>query len=135
MNEEKAVITDLSEVRKQKENQAYLKFAEFIVKQIDEGKTKEDILHMILKINGGLKADPREMQYFSDLVDIVFRWHYKNKGKEFQTPIRELLDQMIDNQKYLYKGKDGKKYATRADLNAADENYKNQMYRKNPKNM
>ena len=136
MNEERTVITDLSQLRKIEENEPYLKFAESIIKEIEQGKTRDEVVHMILAARGGLTADPREMKYFTDAVDIVYRWYYKNKGKEFHKAVSELLDKMDENQKYLYKGKDGKDYATRAELEAANEQYNNQMYKHNStKNM
>ena len=138
MNNEKkkAIITDLSQLRKKDENQPFLHFAEEIIKQIELGKTKEEVLYMILDISGGLKTDPREMKYFTDMVDIVYKWYYKNEGREMKTALKDLLIKMEENQKYLYKGKDGKTYATRAELEEANEYYKNQICAKNPsKNM
>ena len=135
-DEEKTIITDLSQVRKLEENKPYLNFAESIIKEIKRGKTRDEVVHMILAARGGLVADPREMKYFTDMVDIVYRWYYKSEGKEFHEAVSELLDKMDENQKYLYKGKNGKDYATRAELEAANEEYKNQMYEKNStKNM
>ena len=131
MNKEKAIVTDLSIIRKLEENKPYLNFAESIIRQINEGKSKDEVLHMILAAKGGLVADQREMKFFTDMVDIVFRWYYKNKGNESQAALVELIEEMDENQKYLYKGKDGKDYATRAELEAANEEYKN----KSTKNM
>ena len=131
MNKEKATVTDLSIIRKLEENKPYLDFAESIIRQIKDGKSKDEVLHMILAAKGGLVADQREMKFFTDMVDIVFRWYYKNKGNESQVALVELVEEMDKNQKYLYKGKDGKDYATRAELEAANEEYKN----KSTKNM
>ncbi len=125
-NEEKAVVTDLSQIIKEEENKPYLDFAKLIIEEIKQGKTKDEILQRILNARGGLEADQREMKYFTDMVDIVYEWYSKNSGNEFQTAVRELLTSMEENQKYLYKGKDGKDYATRTELEAANE-----MYRKN----
>lgn len=125
MNKEKALITDLSQLRKQEEKEPFLIFAETIIKQIKLGKNRDEILHMILKADGGLEADPREMKYFTDLVDIVYKWYYENDGKEFQDTVKELLEEMDANQKYLYNGKNGKNYATRASLDEADKDYMN----------
>lgn len=130
-NNEETIITDLFSIRMQEENQPYLKFAELILKQIKMGKTKDEIIHKILETRGGLEADPREIKYFTDMVDIVFKWHNKNNSKEFQEAIKELLIEMDKNDKYLYIGKDGKNYATRADLDEANEIYVNQSYKNN----
>jgi len=130
-NNEETIITDLFSIRMQEENQPYLKFAELILKQIKMGKTKEEIIHKILETRGGLEADPREIKYFTDMVDIVFKWHNKNKSKEFQKAVNELLIEMDKNDKYLYTGKDGKNYATRTALNEANEIYVNQSYKNN----
>ena len=127
-NEEKHNVTDLPQIRKQEEDKSYLEFAEKIVEQIEKNKTKEEILHMILEANGGLKTDPREMKYFTDMVDIVFDWYFENVGKELDEAIAALLVKMEEAPKYLYKGNDGKDYATRTELEEANENYK-----KNPK--
>ena len=135
-NKEKAIITDLSQLRKKEEDRPYLRFAKLIFEQINQGKTRDEVLRMILKANEGLKADPREMKYFTDMVDIVFKWYYQKEEKEFKITLEDLIEEMDKNQKYLYKGKDGKDYATRAELDEANENYKNQKFKKDTtKNM
>ena len=116
----KAIITDLSQLRKQEEYKPYLNFAKTIIEEIKQGSTKDEVLHRILENRGGLRADPREMQYFIDMVDIVYEWYFKNKGKESQASIMELLDKMDKNPKHSYKGEDGNYYATRAELEAAN---------------
>ena len=128
-NEERHNVTDLPLIRKQEIDQPYLDFAKEIVKLIKQGETKEAILHEILSVRGGLEADPREMQFFTDMTNIVYEWYRKIEGQEFKDAIKELLAKMEENQKYLYKGKDGNDYATRAELEAANEDYVN---RKNP---
>ena len=130
-NDGKAHITDLTEIKKQKEYQPFLKFTELVLEQIKLGNTRDDIVLKILDIRGGLKSNPREIKYFEDMVDLIFEC-YKNKGRDFKPNDKELLSRMNDNQKYLYKGEDGNYYATRADLEEANEYYKSQMLKNNP---
>ena len=109
-NKEKAIITDLSAIRKQEEKQPYIGFTKSILKQIEEGKTRDEILHMILTINGGIDSDPRKNRYFTDMVDIVYKWYYKNEDKEFHVPIDQILKDMDEYEKNFYGIKERNNY-------------------------
>lgn len=139
-NDGKTIVTDLTAIKKSEKEKLYRDAANNLVWLIDHGMTKEEILRFLFKDDKNVNL--KEVAIFARAIDtaiIISKKDelYKNNRElyytllDLQATVKDYYDKLVEAQKFVYKGKDGKDYRSSKAVDQANEDYKNQMYTEN----
>lgn len=125
-DDKKIVITNLTKIKRDEEEQLYRDAARSLLKMVEHGLSADEMLRIV--VGNDKVVDMRKVAFLKEIINIAIRVSNKSKANDIIVTLQELLAKIDEQQKFLYKGKDGKDYQTSAAVKQADEQYKSQIY-------